>query len=118
MSERYEKGENAFAITIDKWKRIQENIKTSYSPQQFHDIFESAAFKVPLCMEYEDNCAICPLNKVCHKGEDGPFDKFMRVAQAYCMAGDVLPNSVLEALAERVILALEFCREEAKKNIH
>lgn len=118
MSERYEKGENAFEITVDKWKRIRENIETAYSPQQFQDIFESAAFKVPLCMEYEDNCAICPLNKVCRKGEEGSFGKFMRVSQAYCIAGDVLPSSILSRLAEQVISELEVCREEVKKNIH
>jgi len=115
MVERYEGGENAFEISIDKWKRIKENVETASTPQHFHNIFESASLKVPLCIEYEDNCSVCPLNKVCSRGEDGSFNKFMRALHAFCIAGDVLPKPALLSLADEVILELEECRGEAKK---
>jgi len=117
MIERYENGENAFDISVEKWKRIKENVDMAHTPQQFHSILEYAAFKVPLCVEYDNNCSVCPLTRVCSSGVDGSFQKFMRTLQAFCIAGDVLPNSALTNLAEKVIVELEECKEQFKKTV-
>jgi hypothetical protein len=117
MLTRYEGGENAFDLTLEKWVRIRESIKTAFTTSQFDEVLEAAALKVPLCLENQDNCGICPLEAICSKGQEGSFMKFMRAIQAYCIAGDLLPKSSLLGLTDQVISELESCKRESLKRV-
>jgi hypothetical protein len=118
MVTRYEGGENAFDLTLEKWVRIREFIKTAFSTSQFDDVLEAAALKVPLCLQHEDNCGMCPLEAICSKGQEGSFTKFMRAIQAYCIAGDLLPKSSLIGLADHIISELKSCKMESLKRVN
>ena len=114
---RYERGENAFDLTLEKWVRIRDSLKNAITMSQFREILEAAVIKVPLCLEYHDNCAICPLHAVCSRGQEGSFGKFMRAIQAYCIAGNLLPKSTLLGLADQIISELESCKRESLKKL-
>ena len=73
--------------------------------------------KVPLCLENQDNCAVCPLQAICSRGQEGSFGKFMRAIQAYCIAGDLLPKSLLLGLADQIISELESCKRRSLKKL-
>jgi hypothetical protein len=112
---RYEAGENAFDLTVEKWVRIREDLESALSLSEFREILEAASIKVPLCLEYKDNCVMCPLWAVCGKGQGGSFGKFIRAMQAYCIAGDLLPKSPLLGLADQIISELEAYKMESLK---
>jgi hypothetical protein len=114
---RYEAGENAFDLSVEKWVTIREYLESALSLPEFREILEAASIKVPLCLEYNDNCAICPLGAVCGKGQEGSFGKFIRAIQAYCIAGDLLPKSRLLALADQLISELKAYKKESLKRL-
>jgi hypothetical protein len=114
---RYEAGENAFDLTLEKWGKIRKSVENAFTLQHFREILDGAVIKVPLCFEYKDNCSICPLHGICSRGQDGSFSKFVRALQAYCIAGDLLPKSPLLRLADQIISELESCKTESSKKM-
>ena len=114
---RYEEGENAFDLTLEKWVKIRESLKNAFTMTHYREILGAATIKVPLCLENQDNCAKCPIQAICSRGQEGSFDKFIRAIQAYCIAGDLLPKSPLLGLADRIISELESCKRESLKKI-
>jgi hypothetical protein len=114
---RYEAGENAFDLTVEKWVRIREYLEVALSVSHFKEILDAASIKVPLCLQYKDNCALCPLWAVCGKGQEGSFGKFIRAIQAYCIAGDLLPKSSLLGLADQIISELEAYKRQSVKRL-
>ena len=118
MVTRYERGDNAFDLTLEKWVRIRESIKMAFSTSHFDEVLEAAAIKVPLCLENQDNCGICPLEAICSRGQEGSFGRFMRVIQAYCIAGDLLPKSPLLGLTDQIISELESCKRESLNKVN
>jgi hypothetical protein len=115
---RYEAGENAFDLAIEKWERIKEAIKSAHTVQHFILIARGATIKVALCVEYNDTCHLCPLETICNREIEGPFSTVMRALQAYCMAGDVLPPSPLINLVEQLIADLGAAKEAYMKLRH
>jgi len=118
MATRYDKGENAFDLTVEKWVRIREFIQSAFTTSQFDEVLQAAALKVPLCLEHQDNCGLCPLEAICSKGLEGSYMRFMRAIQAYCIAGDLLPKSSLLGLTDQIISELESCKRESRKRVH
>ncbi|RLB08269.1 MAG: hypothetical protein DRG50_00245 [Deltaproteobacteria bacterium] len=116
--ERYEGGENAFDLAIEKWVRIKEAIKTAYSLQHFVLIVRGASIKIALCVEFNDNCHLCPLEGICSREKEGLFSKVIRVMQAYCVAGDILPKSTLLDLVDQLISELQQIKEDFMKLRH
>ena len=114
---RYGAGENAFDLTVEKWGRIRESLQVALSASHFKEILDAASIKVPFCLEYKNNCAMCPLWAVCGKGREGSFGKFIRATQAYCIAGDLLPKSSLLGLADQIISELEAYKMESLKRL-
>ena len=64
---RYEAGENAFDLTLEKWVKIRDSMKNAFTLSHFREILDAAVIKVPLCLEYKDNCAVCPLGAICSR---------------------------------------------------
>lgn len=116
--ERYEAGENAFDLAIEKWERIREAIRSAHSVQQFIVIAQGATIKVALCVEYNDTCHLCPLEATCNREKEGPFSTLIRLMQAYCVAGDILPQSTLLNLVDQLIDNLEAKKKEFMKMRH
>ena len=114
---RYEAGENAFDLTLEKWVRIRKSVENAFTLEHFREILDGAVIKVPLCFEYKDNCGICPLQCICRRGQDGSFGKFVRALQTYCVAGELLPKSPLLGLADQIISELESCKRESLKRM-
>ena len=114
---RYEAGENAFDLTLEKWVKIRESLENAFTMTHYREILGAAMIKVPLCLEYHDNCAKCPLQSICSRGKEGSFGKFVRAIQAYCIAGDLLPKSSVLRLADQIISELESCRTESLKKM-
>ena len=114
---RYEAGENAFDLTLEKWLRIRESLKNAFTVSHYREILGAAVIKVPLCLENQDNCAVCPLQAICSRGQEGSFAKFIRAIQAYCIAGDLLPKTTLLGLADQIISELEPCKRESVKKL-
>ena len=115
---RYEAGENAFDLAIEKWVRIKEAIKSAHTIQHFILIAQGATIKVALCVEYNDTCHLCPLEAVCNRETEGYFSTVMRAMQAYCMAGDILPPAPLINLVDQLITDLESKKETHMKLKH
>ena len=115
---RYEAGENAFDLAIEKWERIREAIRSAHSVQQFIVIAQGATIKVALCVEYNDTCHLCPLEATCNREKEGPFSTLIRLMQAYCVAGDILPQSTLLNLVDQLIDNLEAKKKEFMKMRH
>ena len=78
---------------------------------------EGTSIKVPLCLEYKDNYAICPLRAVCGKEQEGSFGKFIRAIQAYCIARDLLPKSRLVVSADQLISELKIYKKDSLKRL-
>jgi hypothetical protein len=116
--QRYEAGENAFDLTIEKWERIKEAVGAAHSVQHFIMIAQGASIKVALCVEFNDTCHLCPLEPICSRETEGPFATVMRVMQAYCVAGDVLPRSTLLNQVEQLITDLKIKQKEYVKLRH
>jgi len=114
---RYEAGENAFDLTLEKWLRIRESLKNAFSVSHYKEILGAAVIKVPLCLENQNNCAVCPLHAICSRGQGGSFAKFIRAIQAYCIAGDLLPKTTLLGLADQIISELEYFKRESLKKV-
>jgi len=114
MVTRYERGENALDLTLEKWLRIRESLENASSISHFREILEAAVIKVPLCLENQDNCAGCPLQHICGRGREGSLGKFMWAIKAYCFAGeDLLPKSALLGLAHQIISDLKACKTDS-----
>jgi len=114
---RYEAGENAFDLTLEKWVKIRESLENAFTITHYREILGAAMIKVPLCLEYHDNCAKCPLQATCSREKEGSFGKFMRAIQAYCIAGDLLPKSPVLGLADQIISELESCKRESLRKL-
>ena len=114
---RYERRENAFDLTVEKWVRIRESLKSAFTMSHYREILGAAIVKVPLCLENQDNCAVCPLQAICSREQKGSFGKFLRAIQAYCIAGDLVPKSPLLGLADQIISELESCKRESLKKL-
>jgi hypothetical protein len=114
---RYEAGENAFDLTVEKWVRIQESLEKTFALSHFKEILDAASIKIPLCLEYKDNCVLCPLWTVCGKGQEGSFGKFIRAIRAYCIAGDLLPKSPLLGLTNQIISELQAYKKKSVKRL-
>jgi len=46
---RYEAGENAFDLTLEKWGRIRKFVENAFTLQHFRETLDGAVIKVPLC---------------------------------------------------------------------
>jgi hypothetical protein len=114
---RYKRGESALDLTLEKWVRIRQSLKGALTISHFKEILEAAVIKAPFCLENQDNCAICPLQNICSRGQEGSFGKFIRAIQAYCIAGDILPKSTLLGLANQIISELESCKRESLQKL-
>jgi len=53
MRERYQKREDPFDLTIEKWVRIRQFLDTASTLSDFRQLFEALYIAVPFCFKYQ-----------------------------------------------------------------
>lgn len=118
MRERYEKREDSFDLTVEKWSRLRDFIETASTLRDFEELLQAAIIPVPFCFKYQPSCQGCPLEKTCSRGRGEKFQRTMRLIQAYALAGDRLPKEILISEIDDFLLELEMIRAESKGMVH
>jgi hypothetical protein len=99
MQERYQRKEDPFDLTIEKWVRIRSFVEAASILSDYQALFQAANVAVPFCFEYQrNNCLGCPLEKICGPGKGGKLLKVMRLIQNHVLAilaGNTLPKEPL-----------------------
>jgi len=118
MQMRYQKGEDPFDLTIEKWIRIRQSVGTASTLTDFRKLSRAANVAVPFCSEYQmKNCLGCPLEKICGPGEGGKLLKVMKLIQTQLLAflaGNMLPKESLTSEIDGLLMELEMLK--AKSN--
>lgn len=112
MKKRYEEGEDALDLTLEKWECILKYSETIYRLSQFQDLLEAAVVPVFLCDEYGTRCPSCPIFDLCKQGRSEEWSTLMRIVQAYAIAGDMLPKESLCSQIEIFYNKLKVCKDE------
>jgi len=119
MRDRFQKRDDPFDLTIEKWVRIRKFLETAMNLSDFQELLQGATVAVPFCFEYQANgCFGCPLEKICARGRGERFLKVMRLIQAYTIAGDMLPKERLISEIDDFIIELQMIRSKHKGIIH
>ena len=84
--ERFQKGENLFDITIEKWRRIRKSLSEA-GKDELQPILENARMGGPFCLEYNQQCNLCPINRWC-RDPNGRYQNIMRSLYMYASSGD------------------------------
>jgi len=50
-----------FDLTLEKQVKIRESLEKAFTLSPFKEILDAVSIKVPPCLQYQDNCALCPL---------------------------------------------------------
>ena len=119
MQERYQKREDPFDLTIEKWIRIRQFLDTVSGLSDFKELFQAANIPIPFCYEYQiKDCLRCPLEEICGRGKGEKFYKVMRIIQAYVLAGDMLPKEPLTSEIDDFLMELEMVKAKSKGMVH
>lgn len=119
MWERFQRRDDPFDLTIEKWFRIRKFAEASSTLSDFQELLQGAVVAVPFCFEYQKKgCLCCPLEKICSHGRGEKFQRIMRLIQAYAIAGDMLPKERLTSEIDDFIIELEMIREKHRGIIH
>ncbi|MDI6755757.1 MAG: hypothetical protein QME78_15340 [Thermodesulfobacteriota bacterium] len=116
MEKRHEKGEDPFALAIEKWVRMRDFLLEKADPARYREAFQCGSTKILFCLDYKNQCSFCPLECVCHDSQS-LYYQIMRHLQVYTLAGALLPPGPLIEIIEVYIRDLETYRQEwLKKN--
>ena len=114
MEKRYSDGEDSLELTVDKWVRIYEFLETAFTLEHFIEVLQAAVIPIFLCLEYKDRCELCPLFRVCERGQSEIFNKVMRMIQSYTIAGDLLPRDPLLGVIGNFVEELKKCESDSR----
>ena len=117
MQWRHERGEDPFALTIEKWLRIREFLLEKVDPNRYKEAFQCGSTKILFCLDYKNYCLLCPLVGVCHDSQS-IYYQVIRHLQAYTLAGTLLPRGPLIELIDFYIRDLRGYRQELLKKSH
>lgn len=122
MQMRYQKKEDSFDLTIEKWNRIREFIDTASTLEDYKELFQATNIAVPFCFEYQrNNCLDCPLEDICGPGKGEKLFKVMRLIQTYhlaILAGNTLPKETLISEVDGLIQELEVLKVKSNGSGH
>ena len=111
MQWRHEKGEDPFALAIEKWLRIRGFLLEKVDPTRYQEAFQCGSTKILFCLDYKNYCSLCPLVSVCHDSQS-IYYQVMRHLQVYTLAGALLPRGPLIELIDFYIRDLKGYRQE------
>lgn len=118
MRDRYQKKEDPFGLTIEKWIRIRQFLDTASTVGNFEDLFHAANIAAPFCFEYQiKDCLGCPLEKVCGPGKGEKLSKVMRLIETHylaTLAGNTLAKEPLISEMDGLLRELEMFKAKSK----
>ncbi len=112
MKDRYEKGEESLELALEKWQRILVDSRTVFHLSHFQQLLKAAIVPLMLCVEYDNQCHMCPIFSVCRRGYSEDWNCMLRIIQAYAIAGDLLPLEPYVGQLESFVKKLRLCRDE------
>jgi hypothetical protein len=122
MQERYQKKEDPFDLTIEKWGRLRQFLETASTLSDFEELSQAANIAVPFCYEYQiKDCLGCPLEKICGRGEGEKLIEIMRLIQIHVLAilaGNMLPKEPLTSEVDNLLTELEMLKEKSNGLVH
>lgn len=99
IQRRYEKKEDPFDLTIEKWIRIRQFADTAQTLREFQQLLDASNVAVPFCFEYQrKDCLGCPLESLCGPGKGERLFEVMKLIQTHyfaILAGNTLPKDPL-----------------------
>jgi hypothetical protein len=114
---RYRRGENLFDITIEKWAGIKDSF---YSLEELSDlgpIIRSARTGGAFCLEYQENCLICPLEKWC-KDPQSTYQTIVKLMYLYASSGQKeFKNQTIKNI-EKFLEELEEYKAEFRRRLN
>jgi len=111
MRDRYQKKEDPFDLTIEKWTRIRRFADTASTVRDFDKLLRAVNIAIPFCFEYQIKaCLGCPLGKMCGRGKGEKFLKVRRLIQIHALA--ILAGNML--LKDQLILEIDDLLMELK----
>jgi len=114
---RFKKGENLFDITIEKWMRIKESLLSLEEISELGPIIESARMGGAFCLEYQENCLICPIEKWC-KDPQGTYQTIVKLMYMYAASGQKGYKEQALRHIEKFLEEMEECKEEFRRRLH
>lgn len=114
---RYRRGENLFDITIEKWTRIKGSLSSPEGMSELGAIIKCARSGGAFCLEYQDNCLICPLEKWC-KDPEGTYQSIIKLLYLYTTSGQKEVKQQTLTYIEKFIEDLEEYKEEFRRRLH
>jgi hypothetical protein len=114
---RYRRGENLFDITIEKWAGIKDSFYSLEGLSDLGPIIKSARTGGAFCLEYQENCLICPLEKWC-KDPQGTYQTIVKLMYLYASSGQKeFKNQTLKHI-EKFLEELEEYKAEFRRRLN
>lgn len=117
ITARYRRGENLFDITIEKWAGIRDSLDSLEELSDLSPIIKSARTGGAFCLEFQEDCLICPLEKWC-KDPQGTYQTIVKLMYIYASSGQKEYKNQIEKHVEKFLEELEEYREEFRRRLH
>jgi hypothetical protein len=114
---RVKRGENLFDITIEKWKRIKDAIISMEEVSEVEAIIDCARMGGAFCLEYQENCLICPIEKWC-KDPQGIYQTIVKLMYIYASSGQKGLKQLTVKHIEKFLEEMQECKEEFRRRLH
>lgn len=116
IKQRYEKGEDPFALTLEKWIRIKEFLDKEINYSEIVQLFSAATLKVPFCFDYAPHCNLCPLEKICQ--EPSAYHQILKLLYYLLATGMPLEKGPLIELINKLIEEIREAQMAWKKRLY
>ena len=117
ITARYRRGENLFDITIEKWTGIRDSLDSLEELSDLSPIIKSARTGGAFCLEFQEDCLICPLEKWC-KDPQGTYQTIVKLMYLYASSGQKeFKHQTLKHI-EKFLEEMEEYKEEFRRRLH
>jgi hypothetical protein len=114
---RYRRGENLFDITIEKWTGIKDSFLAVEELSELGPIIKSARTGGAFCLEYQEDCLICPFEHWC-KDPQGTYQTIVKLMYLYASSGQKeFKDQTLKHL-EKLLEELEEYKDEFRRRLN
>jgi len=115
--EMFQRGENLFDITIEKWERIRRSLAEAKDRRDMIPILENARTGGAFCLEYQNNCPLCPIQKWCRPPE-GRYQNIMRFLYMFATSGELYFKEQAEREIDRFLNEMRKFKEELHQRLN
>ena len=114
---RYRRGENLFDITIEKWAGIKDSFHALEELSELGPIIRSARSGGAFCLEYQESCLICPLERGC-RDQEGTYQTIVKLMYLYASSGHrEFKNQTIRHI-DKFLEELEEYKEEFRRRLN